>query len=1167
MAKFVPTKRGNPCPICDDTKGKCRSIQGSDTILCMSFADSDANAVGWKYLGLDKKQRLWGIYVPDDGKQDGRDREQRRAERAAEAERERQRELKTLSEALPLDERSAQNRRFLSGLNLDDRHRQNLRDRGLTDKQIAAIGFRSVSPRQRLKHSVSPRLAGVGYDGLTAWVPDPGFLCPAFDADGRILGFQIRLDTENGKYRWLKSKFGSKLPNGEMPITVARPDGEAKAIALIEGILKPQVAAKLSGDTVFLGAAGGNFTASPKQLKAALSRLVKETGTKTLLFVPDADGLRNAQVFRRDMATVKLLRRWGYDVRVLYWGQGFDKSVDDYDDLLAAGYGDTAKVITVAQYKHLRWERQNPDRAWKLPFEAVRNAIDKLKPQGFGAQPEPKPAKSKSEPRDRATPPTWTPGSVPQPDGRCHRLLLDDNSQAADLLVEAVGKGWHHILDRRRCGSGKSYLVGILQEAMFRATKIWYLTPTHRNPTTAPVETNYVDLEPRHPGFVTDADKTTELGTPHRRWAQRGETPDTEGNCHRSHLFRALGDKNIPDIEGTDNPICGTCHLRYACQHASGHGYGHRFERQQTLKSGRVRAHPDSLPRNDYDYANDIAFWDEVRTTFSPTETINATSDDLNTTAGYLALHRPDLLERLSPYLQALEPLLSGKTKQPYHGWNDDALREIFPTLDEATARELSEELTAIAVSQELPLESEDSIDYDKLSHRDRRHLGRFNKLLKEETRQSSKDARAAVEGVVKNWLAPFVEVLGQAKPGAMRIHWRTLTLTLANQRHRQIAQQMKANIYQDATMSPQRLAMWLGCDESDILVIESPEVETPNVTVTQIPDVGLATNGRTPEADRRISALKAAIVPQHNNVAVCEWKSFRSELPENTKRLTNLGDTRGSNAARDADALIIDGTLYRNIGALEDEYRAVTGRSIAPGTVKIKTPRHIVGDVPDGLSDYAERTVSADPGLQQYIDDDVNAEMEQARERLRAHLRPNEQLSIYIISSHPVLFPVELVRAMDITPEAGTKQQRKWHAVTEAVRQLKEWGEKVTQQAIAAMTDIPQNTISRLCQAVTGMSWRDWQKISISLIEAPYKEMDNLSGEDLANCEAVASVLEQVAFDIPPQELIEELAVIYTSLPGLFPAVVRRLSRSVRSRLLAASLAVFPDSMELSYG
>ncbi|MDY6940868.1 MAG: hypothetical protein SWY16_24820, partial [Cyanobacteriota bacterium] len=1099
---FIPTGRGNPCPICEDTSSKCRTLRNSDTVLCMTSAGYDAAVAGYRYVGDDKKQHLWGIYVTDDDSK-GKDRAAARAERARRAEEQRQKELFELSFSLPIGERSAQNRGLLLQLELDRDHQQNLRDRGLSDVQIQAGLFKSVKPGQKLSRPISPRLAGIDRNAERIFVSGRGLLCPAFDPYGRILGMQLRLDNPSGgKYRWLKSKNSSKLPNGEMPLTTVKPEGKVRRIGLCEGIMKPYVATGLSGDTLFIGAAGGNFHASRRQLEEVLKWARDEYGELPIAFYPDGGGLANRQVFRRDLNTLNLLRRWGKLVRVAYWEQGFSKTVLDIDELLAAGGGDQIRTLTVARYQQLR---HDAIWGWQEPLKTIEQLFRRIEVEGGdsekgrqGDKGDKGDKRDKRDKRDKGTREKitipHTPFPIPHSPFPIPRSPIQfEPGQRLNTIASAISQGWKHILDNSACGTGKSFDVGVATPSRFGVRKLWALSPTHRNPTTITVEANYTDLTVRNNGFKLDPHRRTERGNPYRLWPGLGETPETVGNCHRTSLFRTLADKNFPNIEAKDNPICATCHLHGACAHSSGNGYGFRHQRRQDLQSSQIRAHPDSCPvPEEYDYSGDGAFWDEVRTTFGATRSVSATAWDLHQTAAYLAVDFPELWHRLQPFIATLDDLLNDP-KPPYHGWNDSDLRSILPALEEATASESIEELYNMMTERDLGLEAEDAIDYSQLNWQERKGIGWANRLLKAHTRQRASVAHQAVGNLPTNWAIPFLEVLSRLTSGALRVHRGRLTVTIASDRHPDLTSAMAFNVYQDATMSRWRLALMLGIDESEILVIAQKKAPTPNLSIIQIPDIGLATKGRTQEADRRIEALVKAASERHDNVAVAEWKRKMDEIPDRCEtRLTLLGDTRGSNAAKACDALVICGTTFRNIGALEDEYRTLTGRGyLIPGTAKACTRRQTIGEIPPGLLDYVERTVSADAGLQAYIDDDVSSEMKQATERLRAHLRPEETLTAYVVSSHPLPFQVTLQRAFDICPEAGNKQQRKWHLIREAIAQLREMGDRITQKAIEGITDIPQNSIGRLCGAIEGFSWKRWLKISTSLIETSFNKMD----------------------------------------------------------------------------
>lgn len=322
--KFIPSSKSRPCSVCGDAKGKCRHTKPDEIRLCMNYAGCD-DLLGWRFLG-NTRNDLWGKFVPDDG-ESGKSWQDRQEEIAKRIERDRAREQEKLKYALPIDERSAEFRKLLLQLNLEEDHYQDLLKRGLTDQEIQSGLYRTVTPNQQIKE-VKGNLPGIWNNKII--VSGRGYLCPVWDEYGRIVGCQVRLDQtddEGGKYRWLKGKFPSHLPNGELPLTVVK--GEENGVHLVEGISKPYIAQKIHGGT-WIGASGGNFSSSPEQLKRILGNVAKD---QPIYFASDAGSLPNPHTARRDRKTVELVQSLGYEVYVLDWGQLHDKSVGDADEI------------------------------------------------------------------------------------------------------------------------------------------------------------------------------------------------------------------------------------------------------------------------------------------------------------------------------------------------------------------------------------------------------------------------------------------------------------------------------------------------------------------------------------------------------------------------------------------------------------------------------------------------------------------------------------------------------------------------------------------------------------------------------------------------------------------------------------------------------------------
>lgn len=162
-------------------------------------------------------------------------------------------------------------RALVSHLRLTEKHYLDLNERGLSDRQIKGYGFRSVDTERTkeicsllLKEGLS--LEGVPgfYKNRGAWdilTKKEGFFCPAFDADGYLIGFQIRHDeVEDAKYKWLSSKNYRGGTSSGSPSAYYGPKDGCKILYVVDGILKALVCRCLTRrkDIGFLGIAGVN---------------------------------------------------------------------------------------------------------------------------------------------------------------------------------------------------------------------------------------------------------------------------------------------------------------------------------------------------------------------------------------------------------------------------------------------------------------------------------------------------------------------------------------------------------------------------------------------------------------------------------------------------------------------------------------------------------------------------------------------------------------------------------------------------------------------------------------------------------------------------------------------------------------------------------------------
>ena len=143
---------------------------------------------------------------------------------------------------------------MLSLLTLSAEHRENLRERGLSDDRIDQNQYRSMPQTPEGRKLLASLLRDIGHDlqGIPGFrtsygewtLSGPnGFLIPVLDKDGPIQGMKIRLDEgEPGrKYRWLSSR---NAPNGTRSYSWTHVTGNtaSKRAYITEGPLKGDVA-------------------------------------------------------------------------------------------------------------------------------------------------------------------------------------------------------------------------------------------------------------------------------------------------------------------------------------------------------------------------------------------------------------------------------------------------------------------------------------------------------------------------------------------------------------------------------------------------------------------------------------------------------------------------------------------------------------------------------------------------------------------------------------------------------------------------------------------------------------------------------------------------------------------------------------------------------------
>jgi hypothetical protein len=1071
MIKFVSLKTN--CPICSGARRDCRQNRQTDLIHCRH--DVIGAPPGFRFIGVDSIG--FNMWAADDGRErDWSKWEVQRQQRVAERERRLTADAERYAQSLDADERDRNIKRIHAQLGLSTQHRRNLQDRGLTDAQIEAGKFFSITPWQEVT-AINPRLAGVDLYGRKLLIGQSGFACPVYDVQGRLIGWQTRFDdaTDN-KYKWVTSQSAkrpngatSHLQNGEMPISCCRPvSTERNSIGLAEGFLKSYITAQRWGQ-VIIGAAGGNFAGSPQQLKAYLEALSSELGTETVDLYPDGGAVTNNAVIRHYERAIQMISEWGYSVRVAWWGQ-LTKEQPDIDELPSF---DSVAYLTPEEFLELGKRGRASAHSFTgllgwLPRLARRFQNQQRAAWGFGRKGE-----VEVEPLP-ATPET----------------LKYDKGDRHNIWQTAAALGYRHILDTSTTGTGKSFDAGLLTPELFDARQIIYVSKDHRNPTTGTLK-DWHDLEARHKGLYRDEFDRL-------RRVDKQQSYVVPPNCGRNQTITALRSKNIAGAD-TAELVCTTCPHFEPCR--AGKVFGFLNQRAEALKQPRLRAHPDSLPSpEEYDYSHVTLIWEEAGEIIQAHRSIEVKTTDVSRVIATLLNKLPETFDVLRPLLTTLHRHISGEIKQPNkYGWGDAQIRQALPELGNIDIDAIRTALTPDP-SGILNHTQEYGVDAADLPRGVRKKVTPADKATAE---------RIGNE-LALDWLPDFLDVLLGNQIGSLRIQYGILTMTLGDERQAGIVNAAGCNIYLDATAIPEDIIRPLRItDDKQLLVTQQVTQDTNNLEVIQVTTLGrLGLSQRSDYCSERVDAVINQIQTEASgDVAVIDFK--RHTQSGDGKRHWWV-DSRGVNDLENCSTLILTGTPCPNLGVLEAAFTLSYGRAPIQGTERVRYRVQLNGQ-PADFQEYFELDVSADPEFREFVRRHILAAYHQAIGRLRAHRRPGESLKVYIVADYPLDFPVTRLKASDMTSAAASKIERVEIAIRAAISQLQATGQKITQSAIAAVAGFSQGYISR------------FRKLLQTLLDDSYSKSNN-SGEPPPDPDDIgwaSQTFLPLLADQPPDELL----------------------------------------------
>lgn len=221
---------------------------------------------------------------------------------------------------------------LLRMLELSDKHRDNLRARGLSDERITRNMYRSVPMGSAYIKDVLENLTSLydltgvpGFytkDGRWRMYGKPGFFVPVCTPEGYIQGLQVRLDdADNRKYRWFSSRYWE---NGTRAYPWVHVTGnrESDTAVITEGALKADVASSLSKDALFVSVPGINCL-------RGLPDVLKNLKITKVVEAFDMDKFDKPQVAQAIGELQRMVYGLGLEYVPCNWNPSY-KGIDDY---------------------------------------------------------------------------------------------------------------------------------------------------------------------------------------------------------------------------------------------------------------------------------------------------------------------------------------------------------------------------------------------------------------------------------------------------------------------------------------------------------------------------------------------------------------------------------------------------------------------------------------------------------------------------------------------------------------------------------------------------------------------------------------------------------------------------------------------------------------------
>jgi hypothetical protein len=586
--------------------------------------------------------------------------------------------------------------------------------------------------------------------------------------------------------------------------------------------------------------------------------------------------------------------------------------------------------------------------------------------------------------------------------------------------------------------------------------RLIYFSQSPRNPNSAVIEEDFFEMPTRNNGFLLNYDKLTPAGSPTRTQL---EDPDTEpelrtkATCHLTDLFLDCYAKGH-DPKG----ICGGCEHFQQCRKERGDGYGYLSMTKSIKAQDKIHAHLRGMPEKLLD-DNVVAIVDESEMA-EWTAQREVREKDVRVVFKKLKEANKDLYRRLLAVKDLLLELYDEDSfPAPRWGWK---MADIVAKFEDADLQGLDEYLEQIRV-------------------------------FEQESRPAITDLLEGKAELHQNFLYELVAILTRRKHGSLSAGNNVLTITTKNQRMVESLKDCHCVVFQDATHSREQLAIAMGIDQSEILVIRQEAGKLDNLTVKQYVGCGKLGNQRSQDEVERAGKIRQYFSEKYPDLGVIEFKAHSQPGD-----LIHGGDSRGSNAFQHKSDVLSLGLYRPNMGAALNEYQALAG----------------------SICDFE------DEGFRRYYSHKIAATVQQEMGRLRANRRPGEQPTHHVVAEGDLSFLEELGLKLEvidmgtIDPDLCTIENRiQSRNQTAAIAWVKEFGEeewlKLRQKQFAYTLGITPSALCQWCKKYLG-SFQRFKEMILAIMKPAPTPDEQLTEDDKVEVQILTNELIPALSELP---------------------------------------------------